>query len=237
MRFMMLGRADKNTEAGVLPSEELVAAMGRFNEEMVKAGVLLAGEGIQPSSKGARVKFSRGAPTVTLAVIVLGFVGVVAMRPSEYRVARTATIAAPAPAVFAQVNDFHKWEAWNPWAKLDPAMKQAYEGAPAGIGAIYTWAGNSEVGEGRMTLTESRPSDLVRIRLEFLKPFATTSTAEFSFKPEGDHTAVTWSMTGKVNFMAKVVHLFMDMDRMIGGNFEKGLAQLKSVVEAAPKLR
>ncbi len=174
---------------------------------------------------------------VALAVIVLGFVGVVAMRPSEYRVARTATIAAPAPAVFAQVNDFHKWDAWNPWAKLDPAMKQAYAGAPAGIGAIYTWAGNSEVGEGRMTLTESRPSDLVRIRLEFLKPFATTSTAEFSFKPEGDHTAVTWSMTGKVNFMAKVVHLFMDMDRMIGGNFEKGLAQLKSVVEAAPKLR
>ena len=172
---------------------------------------------------------------VALAVIVLGFVGVVAMRPSEYRVARTATIAAPAPAVFAQVNDFHKWDAWNPWAKLDPAMKQAYEGATAGIGAIYTWAGNSEVGEGRMTLTESRPSDLVRIRLEFLKPFATTSTAEFSFKPEGDHTAVTWSMTGKVNFMAKVVHLFMDMDRMIGGNFEKGLAQLKSVVEAAPK--
>ena len=174
---------------------------------------------------------------VALAVIVLGFVGVVAMRPSEYRVARTATIAAPAPAVFAQVNDFHKWDAWNPWAKLDPAMKQAYAGAPAGIGAIYTWAGNSEVGEGRMTLTESRPSDLVRIRLEFLKPFATTSTAEFSFKPEGDHTAVTWSMTGKVNFMAKVVHLFMDMDRMIGGNFEKGLAQLKSVVEAALKLR
>ena len=172
---------------------------------------------------------------VALAVIVLGFVGVVAMRPSEYRVARTATIAAPAPAVFAQVNDFHKWDAWNPWAKLDPAMKQAYAGAPAGIGAIYTWAGNSEVGEGRMTLTESRPSDLVRIRLEFLKPFATTSTAEFSFKPEGDHTAVTWSMTGEVNFMAKVVHLFMDMDRMIGGNFEKGLAQLKSVVEAAPK--
>jgi len=116
-------------------------------------------------------------------------------------------------------------------------MKQAYEGAPAGIGAIYTWSGNNEVGEGRMTLTESRPSDLVRIRLEFLKPFATTSTAEFSFKPEGDHTAVTWSMTGKVNFMAKVVHLFMDMDRMIGGNFEKGLAQLKSVVEAALKLR
>src|SRR6059036_3921246 len=152
---------------------------------------------------------------VALAVIVLGFVGVVAMRPSEYRVARTATIAAPAPAVFAQVNDFHKWEAWSPWAKLDPAMKQTYEGAPAGTGAIYAWAGNNEVGEGRMTLTESRPSDLIRIRLEFLKPFAATSTAEFAFKPEGNQTIVTWRMAGKNNFMAKAVHLFMDMDKMI----------------------
>src|SRR3989441_12654487 len=131
---------------------------------------------------------------VALAVIVLGFVGVVAMRPSVYRVARAATIAAPAPAVFAQVNDFHKWEAWNPWAKLDPAMKHAYEGAPAGTGAIYTWAGNNEVGEGRMTLTESRPSDLVRIKLEFKKPFRATSLAEFTFKPEGNRTIVTWSM-------------------------------------------
>src|SRR5881409_2320339 len=172
---------------------------------------------------------------VALAVIVLGFVGVVAVRPSEYRVARTATIAAPAPAVFAQVNDFHKWEAWNPWAKLDPAMKQAYEGAPAGTGAIYTWAGNNEVGEGRMTLTESRPSDLIRIKLEFLKPFRGTSLAEFTFKPEGGQTVVTWSMTGQNNFIAKAVHLFMDIDKMIDGNFEKGLARMKSVVEAAPR--
>src|SRR5947199_7114962 len=130
---------------------------------------------------------------VALAVIVLGFVGVVAMRPSEYRVARTATIAAPAPAVFAQVNDFHKWEAWNPWAKLDPAMKQTYEGAPAGTGAIYTWTGNSQVGEGRMTLTESRPNELIRINLEFLKHFAATSTAEFTFRHEGKQTIVKWN--------------------------------------------
>src|SRR5216117_3366127 len=156
---------------------------------------------------------------IALAVIVVGFIVVVAMRPSEYRVARTTTISAPAPAVFAQVNDFHRWEAWSPWATLDPAMKQTYEGAPAGTGAIYAWAGNNEVGEGRMTLTESRPSDLIRIRLEFLKPFAATSTAEFAFKPEGNRTVVTWSMAGNVNFMAKIVHLFMDMDRMIGDKF------------------
>jgi hypothetical protein len=168
---------------------------------------------------------------IALAGIVVVFVAIVAMQPSEYRVARTVRISASAPAVFGQVNDFHKWEAWNPWAKLDPAMKQTYEGAPAGIGAVYTWAGNNQAGEGRMTLTESRPSELVRIKLEFLKPFAGTSIAEFTFKPEDNQTAVTWSMTGKLSFMAKVVHLFMDMDRMIGANFEKGLADMKSVVE------
>ena len=170
---------------------------------------------------------------IGLAVIVVAFVAIVATRPSEFRVTRTATIAAPAPAVFAQVNDFHNWEAWNPWGRIDPAMKHAYEGAPAGPGAIYTWAGNHEVGEGRMTLTESRPSELIRITLEFMKPFRGTSTAEFTFKPEGDHTVVTWSMAGRNNFLAKAVHMFMDMDKMIGGNFEKGLADMKSVVEAA----
>jgi uncharacterized protein YndB with AHSA1/START domain len=168
---------------------------------------------------------------IGLAVIVVVFLAIVATRPSEFRVARTATIAAPAPAVFAQVNDFHRWGAWNPWAKIDPAMKQTYEGAPAGVGAIYMWAGNNEVGEGRMTIIESRPSDLIRITLEFQKPFRATNTAEFTFEPEGDRTVVTWSMRGRNNFIVKTVHLFMDMDKMVGGNFEKGLADMKSVVE------
>jgi len=172
---------------------------------------------------------------IAVAVIVVVFIVVVAMQPSVFRVARSATISAPPPAVFAQVNDFHKWEAWNPWGKIDPAMKQTYEGAPAGPGAIYTWVGNKNVGEGRMTLTESRPSDLIRIKLEFFKPFAGTNIAEFTFKPAGNQTAVTWSMTGKNNFMAKAIHLFMNMDKMIGGQFEMGLAQMKSIVEAALK--
>src|SRR5713226_290937 len=154
---------------------------------------------------------------IALAVIVIVFVGVVAMQPSEFRVTRTATISAPAPAVFAQVNDLHNWEAWSPWAKLDPGMKQTYEGAPAGAGAIYAWAGNNQVGEGRMTMTESRPSELIRIKLEFVKPFRGTNIAEFTFKPAGDQTAVTWSMTGQKNFVAKAVHLFMSMDKMVGG--------------------
>src|SRR3954468_16461750 len=97
------------------------------------------------------------------AVIVIGVAIAIALQPDEFRVARSAAMAAPQPAVFAQVNDFHKWEAWNPWGKIDPAIKQSYAGASSGTGAIYTWAGNKQVGEGRMRIVESRPSDLIRI--------------------------------------------------------------------------
>jgi hypothetical protein len=168
---------------------------------------------------------------VVLTVLVV----VIAVQPAEFRVERAATVAAPAPVVFAQVNDFRRWEAWNPWGKIDPAMKQTYEGAPTGVGAAYTWVGNHEVGEGRMTIIESRPSELIRIRLDFLRPFEATSTAEFTFRPVGDQTAVTWSMIGTNNFVAKAVHLFMNMDRMIGGQFEIGLARLKANAEAAAR--
>ena len=133
------------------------------------------------------------------------------------------------------MNDFHNWEAWSPWAKLDPAAKATFEGPSTGTGAIFKWVGNKEVGEGSMTITESRPSDLIRIKLEFLRPFEATNSAEFTFKPEGNRTAVTWSMEGKNNFIAKAVCLFMNMDKMVGGQFEQGLAQMKAVVEAAPK--
>jgi uncharacterized protein YndB with AHSA1/START domain len=170
-----------------------------------------------------------------LPIIIVVFLIVVALQPSEYRVARSATISAPPAAVFAQVNDFHKWEAWNPWGKMDPTMKQTFEGAPAGTGGVYSWSGNKEVGEGRMTITESRPNELIRIRLDFFKPFAATSIAEFTFKPEGNQTGVTWSMSGDKNFMAKAIHLFMNMDNMIGNQFEKGLADMKAAAEATAK--
>jgi hypothetical protein len=172
---------------------------------------------------------------IALAVVVAGLVVVIALQPADFRVSRTATIAAPAPVVFAQVNDFHNWTAWSPWAKLDPAMKQTYEGAAAGPGAVYAWVGNREVGEGRMTIVESRPSDLIRVKLDFVKPFAGTSVAEFTFRPEGDRTAVTWTMTGEKNFVAKAIHLVMNMDRMIGDQFDKGLAAMKTVAEAVPR--
>jgi uncharacterized protein YndB with AHSA1/START domain len=172
---------------------------------------------------------------IVLAVVIVGLVLVVATRPSEFRVARTATVSAPAAVVFAQVNDFHNWPAWSPYAKRDPAMKQTFDGAPAGVGAIYAWSGNHEVGEGRSTIIESRPGELVRIRLEFLRPFAATNLAEFTFTPEGDRTVVTWALIGRHNFTGKAVGLVMNMDRMVGADFENGLAQMKQVAEAAPR--
>ena len=128
---------------------------------------------------------------VALALVLVAFAILIATRPSEFRVARSATMSAPPAAVFVQVNDFQNWANWSPWEKLDPNMKRSFEGPSAGTGAVYRWAGDKNVGEGSMTITESRPSDLIRIRLEFLKPFAATNTTEFTFTPQGDQTAVT----------------------------------------------
>jgi len=172
---------------------------------------------------------------IALLILAGGFAVVVALQPSDFRVSRSAKMAAPPEAVFAQVNDFHQWQAWSPWAKLDPDAKFSYSGPASGPGAVFRWAGNNEIGEGAMTILESKPGELVRIQLDFLKPMAGTSTAEFTFRPEADHTSVTWSMFGNNNFIAKAMGLFMNCDEMIGGQFEKGLAQMKSVVEAAPK--
>src|ERR1043166_300778 len=140
---------------------------------------------------------------IGLVVVIAVLVVVVLLQPATYQVERSTTINAPAPVVFAQVNDFHNWNNWSPWAKLDPAMKQTFGGAPAGTGATYAWTGNKEVGEGRMTITDSHPSDLVKIKLEFLKPFAATSNTDFTFTPQGNQTLVKWKMVGDNNFVAK----------------------------------
>jgi uncharacterized protein YndB with AHSA1/START domain len=172
---------------------------------------------------------------IGLIGLVALFAVIVALQPSDFRVTRSATVAAPPATVFAQVNDFHKWEAWSPWAKLDPAVKNSFEGPVAGTGATFRWSGNNEVGEGSMTVTESRPGELIRITIDFLKPFEANNTAEFTFKPAGDQTLVTWSMYGSNNFIAKAFCLFNNMDKMLGGEFEKGLAQMKLAAEAAAK--
>jgi len=166
-----------------------------------------------------------------VVIVVLGLAAFIATRPAEFRVTRTATFAAPAPAVFAQVNELRKWEAWSPWAKKDPQMKQAYEGPAAGVGAVTSWIGNKDVGEGRMSIVESRPAELIRFKLEFFKPFAATHSAEFTFRVQGGRTAVSWSMSGQNNFIAKALHLVFDMDKMVGGDFEAGLASLKTIVD------
>lgn len=168
---------------------------------------------------------------VGVGAVIAIFVVVVALQPSDFRIERSATMAAPPPAVFAQVNDFQKWQSWSPWEKLDPALQRSYEGPAAGAGAQYAWVGNKDVGEGRMTILESVPGERVRIKLEFFKPFAATNTAEFSFRPEAGATRVTWSMAGQNNFVARAVCMFMNMDKMVGGQFEQGLAQIKAIVE------
>ena len=168
---------------------------------------------------------------IVLAVLILAFVIVVATRPADYRVTRSATFAASPEILFTQINDFHKWDAWSPWSELDPNAKITFSGPEAGEGASYSWAGNNQIGEGRMTIAESRTNELIRLKMEFFKPVEGVSTTEFTFKPEGDQTTVTWSMFGKNNFMAKAVTLFMDCDNLIGSQFEKGLANLRTVVE------
>ena len=167
-----------------------------------------------------------------VAAVIVVFLIVVAMQPSDFKVERSATMRAPAPAAFAQVNDFGNWQAWSPWEKVDPALKRQYEGPKAGTGAVYAWQGNKDVGEGRMTITDSRSAERIDIKLEFFKPFAAVNQTVFTFKPAaGDATAVTWIMTGQNNFLSKAICLFVDMDKMVGGMFDQGLSQMKAIVE------
>src|SRR5262249_10520255 len=133
---------------------------------------------------------------------------------------------------FPHVNNLREWKEWSPWAKMDPNAKETFEGPAAGKGAVMTWAGNRKVGEGSMTITESKTNNAVRFRLDFRKPMKPISTAEFTFTPEGRATKVTWSMSGHNNLIGKAMGLVMNCDKMVGGQFEKGLASLKSIAES-----
>jgi hypothetical protein len=171
---------------------------------------------------------------LAIAVVIVILLIVVALQPADFRVTRTATMAVQPAQVFEQVNDFHNWSAWSPWEKIDPDMTRTYDGPTSGKGAVYSWSGNGDVGEGSMKITESRPNELVQIDLEFIKPFAGSNNIDFTLKPEGYGTTVVWDMTGKKNFMSKAICMFVSMDKMVGGQFEQGLANLKSVVEPKP---
>lgn len=169
---------------------------------------------------------------LVLVALVLVFVVVVALQPSEFHIERSVTVDAPASKVFGEVNDFHKWDAWSPWAKLDPDAKVSFEGPSTGEGTVMTWAGNREVGVGKMTLVESKPDEIVKIRIDFTEPFEGTSGAQFAFKPEGDKTTVTWSMDDDHTFMEKAFCLIMNGKKMVGDQMDKGLAKLKQVSES-----
>jgi len=169
------------------------------------------------------------AAIVTVLVV---FVVLVAVQPAEFRIERSITISAPQSVVFSLVNDLHSFNEWNPWAKKDPAMEQSYEGPAAGPGAIYRWSGNADVGAGSMTITESHANEGVELELAFRKPMRATNAVEFTFRPNGEQTVVTWSMSGEKDMTAKAIHLVMDMDKMVGGDFERGLADMKSLAES-----
>ncbi len=168
---------------------------------------------------------------ISLAVVIAVFVVVVALQPSEFRIERSVVIAAPAAEVFPHTNDLRKMQEWSPWKKLDPEAKYIFADPSAGVGATMSWAGNSQAGEGRQTITESRANEYVGIRLEFLKPFESVCATAFTLKPEGNRTTVTWSMSGTNGFISKAFCLFMSQDKMIGEPFAEGLASLKALVE------
>jgi hypothetical protein len=172
---------------------------------------------------------------IGLLALILIFVVVVALQPGSFAITRKATIASEAKYPFELVNNFHNWGQWSPWEKIDPNLKRTYAGPEAGVGAKYAWEGNDDVGSGNMTITESKPGEVILIRLEFVKPFAGVNPTEFKFTPDGANTTVTWTMKGEQNFIGKAICLFMNMDTMVGEQFEKGLADMKRVSEMAAK--
>ncbi|MGO4331730.1 SRPBCC family protein [Cupriavidus sp. 2TAF22] len=168
---------------------------------------------------------------LTAAALIALVLIYAATRPDTFRVERSASVKAPPDQVFAMINDLHNFNQWNPWAKKDPAIKGTYAGTPSGQGAAYAWE-SGKVGTGRMEIVETTPSSRVAMRLDFIKPFEAHNDVQFTLKPEAGATRVTWSMQGPVPYLAKLMHMVFDMDRMVGKDFEDGLGNLKALAEA-----
>ena len=168
---------------------------------------------------------------IVVAVLIAGVLIFAATKPDTFRVQRAASIKAPPQKVFALVNDFNRWGAWSPWEKKDPAMKRTFGAATSGKGAVYTWEGNKNVGQGRMEIAESVPPSKVTITLDFVKPFEAHNIVEFTLEPKGDATNVKWAMQGDTPYFAKIIHVFINMDSMVGKDFEAGLASLKAAAQ------
>ena len=176
------------------------------------------------------------AVVAVLAVVLVIVLILAALKPDSFRVERKATVKADPGRVFPCINDFHNWVAWSPYEKLDPNMQKTFSGAASGKGAVYEWKGNDKAGTGRMEILESSapitagPSKIT-IKLDYLKPFEGHNTSEFTMSPRGDSTEVTWAVHGPSPFMMKIMHVFINMDKMLGKDFEAGLANLKAVAE------
>jgi uncharacterized protein YndB with AHSA1/START domain len=168
---------------------------------------------------------------VLLVVAVAAVLAYAATKPPTFRVQRTATINAPPEKIFALINDLRGWGAWSPYEKKDPTMKRAFRGQESGKGAVYEWDGDKNVGKGRMEITDVSPPSKIVIKLDFLRPFEAHNTASFTMEPKGQSTQVTWAMDGPNLFIGKVMSVFIDMDKMIGKDFEEGLGNLKRLAE------
>ncbi|HTO79706.1 MAG TPA: SRPBCC family protein [Methylocystis sp.] len=170
-----------------------------------------------------------------LIVVALGgVIALASLKPNVFSVSRSAVIDAPAESVFARLVDFHAWKDWSPWARLDPNAKESFEGPESGVGSSMAWSGNRKVGAGKMTILECVRDELLRLKLDFERPLRGTRAASFELRPEGDATRLTWTMNGRNDFQAKLFSLFVDLDKLIGGDFEQGLANLKALVEEKP---
>jgi uncharacterized protein YndB with AHSA1/START domain len=166
---------------------------------------------------------------------VSGLIAWISLRPDNFRISRAATIDAPPERIYRVINDLHDWPQWSPWSRLDPEQKLTYAGSPLGAGAVCEWSGNNKVGSGRMTIKESSQNERIRLKLEFFRPMQAVNDAQFDLKPVGEtRTEVVWTMTGHNDFMGKAVHAFMNVDKMVGGQFEQGLANLKALMETQP---
>jgi hypothetical protein len=169
---------------------------------------------------------------VLLLVVVVGAVlAYAATKPDVFHVQRAASIKAPPDKIFPLINDFRSWASWSPYERKDPAMKKTYGGAATGKGAIYEWDGDRNVGSGRIEITDASPPNRVAIKLDMIKPLAASNRVEFTLQPRGDTTNVTWAMNGHTPYLAKIMHVFLDVDRMVGQDFETGLANLKALAE------
>ncbi|MCA0277177.1 MAG: SRPBCC family protein [Proteobacteria bacterium] len=166
-----------------------------------------------------------------IVLAVLAILAIAATKPNNFVVQRTTDIAAAPETVFALIDDFHKWRDWSPWEGLDPDLRRKMSGAQSGRGAVYEWDGNKKVGSGRMEIVEAAAPNKVAIKLDFLRPFEAHNMAEFTIVPQGQTTRVNWAMRGPSLFMTKVMQTVMNFDKMIGKDFEKGLANLKAIAE------